>query len=232
MLSILLLGSPQVMIEGRAIHMARRKRRALIDYLAAHPHPVTREHLHAFLWPDSDRPAAQQVLRTTLHGLRKALGAALLVEDDTPEFDDWAAAERERYRRIAIRGWAALSQLHEESRRMRLASLDLWPDPPHLDVTYEPNPGAGTRNAVTRSVSGWGHDDSHPGQIAEIVPRSKAAQNSGYGGVDVIQISQPPREIWNDGPNAVYYDPHSHRRRNMKAAGHARPASHGGLSNA
>jgi hypothetical protein len=146
MLSILLLGSPQVMIEGRAIHVARRKSRALIDYLAAHPHPLTREHLHAFFWPDSDRPAAQQILRTTLHGLRKALGAALLVEDDTPEFDDWAAAERERYRRIAIRGWAALSQLHEESRRMRPGQ----PRPVARPATPRRHPCAESRRWYTK----------------------------------------------------------------------------------
>ena len=72
---------------------------------------------------------------------------------------------------------AQCRQRLEESRRMRLASLDLWPDQPHFDVTYEPNPGAGTRNAVTRFVAGLGHDDSHLDQIAEIIRQSKAAQN-------------------------------------------------------
>ncbi|HEU5099130.1 MAG TPA: AAA family ATPase, partial [Roseiflexaceae bacterium] len=33
--------------------------------------------------PDHDRPAAQQILRTSLHGLRKALGPALLAGDDS-----------------------------------------------------------------------------------------------------------------------------------------------------
>lgn len=57
----------------------------------------------------------------------------------------------------------------EESRRMRLACLDLWPDAPHLDNTYEPRPGAGPINAVGRFVLGLAHDDSHLGQIAAIV---------------------------------------------------------------
>lgn len=83
MLSIQLFGSPQLTLEGRAIKLTRRKSRALVYYLAAHTLPLTRDHLLAFFWPDTPRPAAQQVLRTTLHGLRKALGTALLVEEDS-----------------------------------------------------------------------------------------------------------------------------------------------------
>ncbi|HEY3229956.1 MAG TPA: AAA family ATPase [Roseiflexaceae bacterium] len=83
MLSIRLLGPPQQLLDGRPLSVPRRKSRALLYYLAAHSAPVTREHLLALLWPDHDRPAAQQILRTSLHGLRKALGAALLVPDDS-----------------------------------------------------------------------------------------------------------------------------------------------------
>src|SRR6185295_8937745 len=135
--------------------------RALLFYLAAHPRPLTRDHLLAFFWPDLDRPAAQQTLRTTLHGLRRALGDDLLVDEgtlalaptvsvdalrfeaqlaapdlspaaleaalalyqgdflegfslaDAPAFDDWAAAERERYRRLAVRALTALAAAQE-----------------------------------------------------------------------------------------------------------------------
>jgi DNA-binding SARP family transcriptional activator len=179
MLSILLLGQPQILRDGKSLNVARRKSRALVYYLAAHPRPLSREHLLAFFWPDLDRPAARQTLRTTLHGLRKALGGSLVVEDDTialnadvdarrfeahlssiqlpitnpqsptsnlqssqtpeaerrglisnlhlyradfldgftlpgsPAFDDWATVERERYRRLAVRGLTQLSGLHE-----------------------------------------------------------------------------------------------------------------------
>jgi DNA-binding SARP family transcriptional activator len=83
MLSIRLLGTPQISEDGRTIGVARRKSRALLYYLAAHDGPLTRDHVLALLWPDHDRQAAQQILRTSLHGLRKDLGAALLVADDT-----------------------------------------------------------------------------------------------------------------------------------------------------
>ena len=35
---------------------------------------------------------------------------------DSPDFDDWAATEREHYRVLAVRGWVALSSLYEGSR--------------------------------------------------------------------------------------------------------------------
>src|SRR4029078_11206786 len=66
-----------------ALSVPLRKSRALLFSLAARTTPATRDHLLALLWPDHDRPAAQQILRTSLHGLRKALGPALIVDDDT-----------------------------------------------------------------------------------------------------------------------------------------------------
>lgn len=171
MLSVSLLGAPTLALDGRPLPLARRKSRAILYYLAAHSKPLTREHLLGYFWPDLDRPAAQQTLRTTLHGLRKTLGPSFIVEDDTlalapdtqvdvrafesniqlpreasnlqlltstlslyrgdflegfslpntPAFDDWAAAERERFRRLAVRGLAALSQLHESGGRFAAA---------------------------------------------------------------------------------------------------------------
>jgi DNA-binding SARP family transcriptional activator len=159
-LSIDLLGPPRLLLDGAALRLARRKSRALVYYLAAHTRPVTREHLLGVFWPDLERPAAQQTLRTTLHGLRRALGRALAADEgslalspetrvdvrefeaglargdlepalslyrgeflegfdlpDTPAFDDWAAVERERLRRLAVRGLATLAAEHEAHGR-------------------------------------------------------------------------------------------------------------------
>ncbi|GAB4423689.1 MAG: DinB family protein [Anaerolineae bacterium] len=71
---------------------------------------------------------------------------------------------------------AQCRQRLEESRRIRLASLELWPDPPDLTNSYEVAPGADPTNALTRFVRGLSHDDSHLGQIAEIVRQAKAAR--------------------------------------------------------
>lgn len=63
----------------------------------------------------------------------------------------------------------------EESRRMRLASLEMWPSPPHLDNLFSTRSGA-HYNAIVRFVLGLWHDDSHLGQIAEIVRQAKEAR--------------------------------------------------------
>ncbi len=81
MLSIQLLGPPQIMRDGAPVELPRRRARALVFYLAAQAAPVSREQLLAMLWPDHERGAAQQILRTTLHGARRALGPALIGDD-------------------------------------------------------------------------------------------------------------------------------------------------------
>lgn len=64
----------------------------------------------------------------------------------------------------------------EESRRMRLASLETWPDQPYLGNIYEPWPGASPINAIGRFVYGLSHDDSHLIHIMEIVRQALAAR--------------------------------------------------------
>ncbi len=63
----------------------------------------------------------------------------------------------------------------EESRRMRLASLEMWPDTPHLDVMADLWAGMAPVHAVGRFMLGLMHDDSHLGQIAEIVRKAHAS---------------------------------------------------------
>ncbi len=170
MLAVRLFGAPAVEYAGRPLVLPRRKSRALVFYLAAQPHPVRRETLLSLFWPDAERAAGQQTLRTTLHGLRQALGESLRAEDDTlaldaavvvdarhftaslktagdaaalsaalelyrgeflagfslpdaPAFDDWAAAERERYRRLAVRALTTLSH-HQEAGAAYSAALE------------------------------------------------------------------------------------------------------------
>jgi DNA-binding SARP family transcriptional activator/tetratricopeptide (TPR) repeat protein len=83
LLAIQLFGPPQLMLDGHPVSIGRRKSRALLYYLAAQPTPVTRDHLLTRFWPDHDRAAAQNRLRTNLHGLRAALGSALQGGDET-----------------------------------------------------------------------------------------------------------------------------------------------------
>lgn len=71
---------------------------------------------------------------------------------------------------------AECRQRLEESRRMRLVSLDMWPDEPHLDNTCEPWSNAPPVNAIGRFVLGLMHDDSHVSHIAEIVRQAHTAR--------------------------------------------------------
>jgi len=65
----------------------------------------------------------------------------------------------------------------EESRRMRLASLEVWPDEPRFEVAHIPYPAVGSLNAIGYFTMGLMHDDDHLGQITEIVRQAKAARS-------------------------------------------------------
>ena len=61
----------------------------------------------------------------------------------------------------------------EESRRMRLASLETWPDEPYFDNTYTPRDDVPPINCVRRFLNGLRHDSNHLAQIEEIVRRER-----------------------------------------------------------
>ncbi len=69
-------------------------------------------------------------------------------------------------------------QRFEESRRMRLAMLDAWPDEPRLEVTYSVSPRFGPFNATARFLMGLYHDDDHLGQLREIMRQVREARSS------------------------------------------------------
>jgi hypothetical protein len=69
---------------------------------------------------------------------------------------------------------AQLHQRLEESRRMRLAFLETWPDEPHLDVIQTLS--FGQLNAVARFLAGLLHEDSHLEQLREIMRQAHAAR--------------------------------------------------------
>jgi len=57
----------------------------------------------------------------------------------------------------------------EESRRIRLASLDVWPDEPDLKNGLTPWRESGWVNAIGLFAWGLAHDDSHWRQIKKIL---------------------------------------------------------------
>lgn len=129
-------------------------------------------------------------------GLSWTLGHVIVHVTASAEEAAYQAAELARgvrHRRLRSRyevPWQSVTTIEqcrhrlEESRRMRLASLDMWPDEPFLDNTFElkvGGPPSVTRdhpqaNAVVKFLLGLLHDDSHLGQISEIVRQAKAAR--------------------------------------------------------
>lgn len=65
-----------------------------------------------------------------------------------------------------------------ESRRMRLASLEMWPDEPHYDNTYPTSGGRLHMNCIGRFVGGLIHDYDHLEQIEKIVAQANAARRA------------------------------------------------------
>jgi DNA-binding SARP family transcriptional activator len=97
MLTVLLLGAPQVILDGQPLDSLRRKNRALLYYLASRDEPLTRDEALAFFWPDHPRPAAQRALRTMLSELRRHLGPALLAEAETLALSADAVVDARRF---------------------------------------------------------------------------------------------------------------------------------------
>jgi hypothetical protein len=71
---------------------------------------------------------------------------------------------------------AELHQRLEESRRIRLAFLETWPDAPHLDLVQELS--FGQFNATSRFLVGLLHEESHLEQLREIMRQAHAARTS------------------------------------------------------
>jgi len=184
MLSVQLFGTPQIRLHGQPLDTLRRKNRAVMYFIAAHPKAISRDQVLARFWPDDQRGAAQQSFRTMLHEMRKALGDALVIDReslslantvvvdarafepaittpttgiepleralalyagdfldgftlaDTPSFDDWTASERERYRLLAVRGFASLARLREANHD-GVAALDAVESALKLDSLQE-----------------------------------------------------------------------------------------------
>ncbi len=74
LLSIRLLGPPEVSVEERALRFGRKKTLALLCYLAAEGRKRSRRELAELLWPKSDERRARTDLRSILTRLRKTLG--------------------------------------------------------------------------------------------------------------------------------------------------------------
>lgn len=77
---------------------------------------------------------------------------------------------------------AQVVQRLEESRRLRLAALDLWPDAPFLDVNRVLSPrfeeAVGSMNAPASFLFGLQHEVGHYGQFEDVRQQALAARNA------------------------------------------------------
>lgn len=94
----------------------------------------------------------------------------------------FATTERPRYETPwrDITTQAQVIQRLEESRRMRLAYLDTWPDTPHLDVYREVSPRftekLGLMNATAAFIFGLRHEVGHFDQFRDVRAQALAAR--------------------------------------------------------
>jgi hypothetical protein len=104
----------------------------------------------------------------------------------TASAEESAALAAELARKVAFHGrsryeipWPEMKTIRgcrgrlEESRRMCLASLEMWPQDAHLENEVQAWPDGPVVNAVGRFVLGLMHAESHLGQIEDIVKQAK-----------------------------------------------------------
>lgn len=136
---------------------------------------------------EPDDPAAYDSFAENPDEINLAWTLGHVVVHTTASAEESAALAAELARGVEFHGrsryevpWRNITTIEQcrrrlnESRRMRLASLDMWPQQPHLDNTYKSS--AGQINAVGRFVLGLKHDYDHLEQIANIVDQARLAR--------------------------------------------------------
>ncbi len=111
---------------------------------------------------------------------------AHIVVHMTATSEEQAALAAELARGVAYHGrsrrevpWqqvTTLAQCHarlEESRRMRCASLDMWPNGPHLENTAELWPGGPVAGPTGRFIFGLQHDAVHLAHVRDVVAQAR-----------------------------------------------------------
>jgi DinB family protein len=121
----------------------------------------------------------------------------------TASGEEYAAVAADLARGVDFHGrprfetpWRAVTSVEqcrqrlEESRRIRKASLLMWPDRPDLRRGYAPWRQSGWVNAQGIFVWGLAHDQSHHAQIARILGQARAAAD-GAPAFDAIEQAIP-----------------------------------------
>ena len=129
-----------------------------------------------------DDPDAKDSAAADPADVRLAWNIAHNIVHATASADEYATVAAELARGIEFHGrprsetaWQRVTTIEQcrqrlrESLRLRLASLEMWPDVPNLKVGYAPWRESGWVNAKGIFVWGLPHDDSHIRQIGKIL---------------------------------------------------------------
>jgi hypothetical protein len=133
--------------------------------------------------PIADDPFAEKPEDVTL-----AWTLGHVIVHVTASSEEAAAISAELARGVKYHGrsryetpWQSMSTINQcqerlnESQRIRLASLEMWPELPNLENQYKSRPTAPAMNAVSRFIYGLMHEDDHLEHISKII---KQSQNS------------------------------------------------------
>ena len=134
-------------------------------------------------------PQAYDPYAATPEELHLAWTLGHVIVHTTASAEEAAAVAAELARGVAHHGrsryevpWAEMRtiagcrQRLEESRCMRLASLGMWPEAPHLENEYQAWTDGPMVSAIGQFVLGLMHEESHLEQIGEIVRQARAAR--------------------------------------------------------
>jgi DinB family protein len=165
--------------------------RRLTDEMIDTMHGLIAESTDADVTFEPSDPGANDSAAATAAEVHMPWTLGHLIVHMTASSEEAAAIAAELARGVPHRGGRSRSEVPwdtvktiaqcrhrlEESRRMRLASLDMWPDQPDLSNSYLPPwEGAAPVNAVIRFVNGLRHDDDHLAQIADVAGQARAAR--------------------------------------------------------
>jgi DNA-binding SARP family transcriptional activator len=133
------LGPFEVLVEGRALELKRRKQRSLLALLLLHAgEVVSTDHLVEELWAGKPPKAAIGSLQNLVSDLRKVLGRET-VRTRQPGYMldvDPMQIDLHRFERLV----AQAAEGGDAERRSSLLheALSLWRGPPLADLTFEP----------------------------------------------------------------------------------------------
>ena len=135
-----------------------------------------------------DDPNARDVYAADAADQQLSWTLGHVIAHTTASAEEYAAVATELARGVSFHGrprsevpWQTMTTVTHvrhrlvESRRIRLSSLGMWPDAPHLDNGYVPWEETNWVNAKGIFTWGLAHDDDHWRQAQKIIQQSKTS---------------------------------------------------------